>query len=205
VLGPKRLDILNELIPAAKVAVLVNSSDPPARVELETVQTGAQARGQQLLVLPANTEEDIENAFALIIQHGAGSLFVGAGAYFTARRDQIIRLAAHHRIPTIYQQREFVQAGGLISYGISFTNQYRELGIYTTRVLKGTKPADLPVQQPTKFELVINLKTAKVLGLTVPLTLQASADEVDRVAILLLHCMSLVLVQSVIRRARGKE
>jgi putative ABC transport system substrate-binding protein len=177
-LGPKRLDILNDLVRVDLVAVLVNSNDPVSRAELQVVEEAAQARGLKLLVLHANSESEIEDAFAQLIRERAGALLVGAGAYFAARRDQLVRLAAERVIPTIYQQREFVERGGLISYGINFSDQYRQLGIYTGRILKGAKPADLPVQQPTNFELLINLKAARELGLAVPPALLVRADEV---------------------------
>jgi putative ABC transport system substrate-binding protein len=178
ILGPKLLNILSELVRAPLIGVLVNSNDPPAMVELEMVRSAARAQNQRLLVLTANTENEIDGAFTRLAEERAGALFVGAGAYFTTRRDQLVRLAAEHAIPTIYQQREFVETGGLIGYGISFTDQYRQLGVYTGRVLNGAKPADLPVQQPTKFELVINLKSAKALTLEISPTLLAIADEV---------------------------
>jgi putative tryptophan/tyrosine transport system substrate-binding protein len=135
-------------------------------------------RAKRLLTLRANTESEIEVAFAELVRERAGALYVGAGAYFTTRRDQIVGMAARYAVPAIYQQREFVEVGGFISYGINFSEQYRQLGLLTARILMGAKPADLPVQQPTKFELVVNLTTAKALGLTVPPTLLATADEV---------------------------
>src|SRR5262249_35380504 len=153
-LGPKRLDILNDLVRVDLVAVLVNSNDPVSRAELQVVEEAAQARSQKLLVLHANSESEIEDAFAQLVRERAGALLVGAGAYFAERRDQLVRLAGERVIPTIYQQRKFVERGGLISYGINFSDQYRQLGIYTGRILKGAKPADLPVQQPTNFELL---------------------------------------------------
>ena len=177
-LGPKRLEILAQLVPDRLIAVLANTNDPLAAMELEHVQSAAQMLRRQLMVIPANTEAEIEAAFVNLVQKGAGSLFVGSGAYFTAQRDKLVRLAARHATPAIYEQREFVESGGLISYGISFVDQYKKLGRYTARILNGAKPADLPVEQPTKFELVVNLKSAKALALTVPQSILAGADEI---------------------------
>jgi ABC-type uncharacterized transport system substrate-binding protein len=177
-LGSKRLELLRNLVPATLIAVLVNPSNPPALSELADIQAAAQVRGQQLLVLNAASEHDIETAFATLVERQAGALLPGTDSFFTARREQIIALAARHAVPTIYMQREFTDAGGLISYGISWPDIYRQLGIYTGRILRGAKPADLPVTLPTKFELVINLNTAKALSLEIPDKLLALADEV---------------------------
>jgi putative ABC transport system substrate-binding protein len=142
------------------------------------VQAAARALGLQLVVLNARTPSDIDMAFASLVRERAGALVVGGGAFFLSRRDQIIALAARHAIPAIYGFREYSADGGLISYGNDIPDSFRRAGVYTGRILKGDKPADLPVEQPTKFELVINLKTAKALGLAVPSSMQWLADEV---------------------------
>ena len=178
-LGTKRLALLRELIPrAATLAVLVNPTWQDYERQLEDVQAACRTAGLQLLDLRAATEHQIDAAFAPLVTHSADALFVATDTFFNNRRDQLVTLAARHTVPTIYEWREFTAAGGLISYGTSLADAYRQAGIYTGRILKGEKPADLPVVQPTKFELVINLKTAKALGLEVPDKLLALADEV---------------------------
>jgi putative tryptophan/tyrosine transport system substrate-binding protein len=176
----KRLQLLHELVPAAKsVAFLVNPDNIAAtEAEMKEMQGAAQALGLRLIVLNVRTPADIETAFATAFPDQAGALVVGGDAFFSARRDQIIALAARYRVPTIYSSLSGVVAGGLMSYGTDLNESYRIVGVYTGRILKGDKPSDLPVQQVTKIELAINLKTAKVLGLTVPQSILARADEV---------------------------
>jgi ABC-type uncharacterized transport system substrate-binding protein len=178
-MGSKRLDLLRQLVPTATtIAYLVNPNSPNTEADRREVQAAAQALGQQLLVIDVSSERDIETAFATLVQRGAGALQVGVGAFLNSHRDRIVALAAQHPIPAIYSLREFAAAGGLMSYGTNIMDGYRQAGIYTGRILKGEKPADLPVIQPTKFELVLNLKTAKALGIEIPDKLVALADEV---------------------------
>jgi putative ABC transport system substrate-binding protein len=178
-LMPKRLDLLSELVPhAGVIALLVNPNSPIAQRIIGNMQEAARAKGVQLLILKAGTESEINAAFATLVQQHAGALVVGGDTFFASRLDQFVALAAHHAVPAIYELRESVAAGGLISYGPSRTGRWHQVGTYVGKILKGAKPADLPVQQPTRFELVINLKTAKDLGLTVPPSLLARADEV---------------------------
>jgi putative ABC transport system substrate-binding protein len=178
-LMPKRLDLLSELVPQAKVIVLlVNPTSPSTDGVIRDVQEAARAKRVRLDVLKAGTESEIDAAFATLVELHAGALVVGVDAFFTSRRERLVALATRNSIPAIYSGRDFAASGGLISYGPSLPAAFRQLGTYAGRILKGAKPADLPVQQPTKFELVINLKTAAALGLTVPQPLLARADEV---------------------------
>jgi putative ABC transport system substrate-binding protein len=176
-LVPKRFELLSELVPEARViALLVNPKSPNSW--LGDVQQAARTKGVQLPILKAATESEIDAAFASLVELHAGALLVGPDPFFNDRRERLVALASRHALATSYEWRESVAAGGLISYGSSLTATYRQVGIYAGRILKGAKPADLPVQQPTRFELVINLKTAKALGLTVPPSILARADEV---------------------------
>jgi putative ABC transport system substrate-binding protein len=177
--GSKRLELLCELIPPAKtIALLVNPKSPTATPSIRGAEEAARAKGLQLSILNASTETEIDAAFAAVVDQKADGLIVAADPFFDTRREQLVAPAAHYKIPTIYFERNFSIVGGLISYGSSLADAYRQMGIYAGRILKGEKPADLPIQQPTKFELVINLKTAKALGLTVPEKLLFTADEV---------------------------
>jgi putative tryptophan/tyrosine transport system substrate-binding protein len=178
-LGAKRLGLLRELVPnVSLIAVLLNPNNPVTQGELNDLQEAARIIKQDIHILHANSEDELNFAFATIVRLQAGAIIVGADPFFNSRRNQIVALAAQHRIPTIYEWREFAVAGGLISYGTSLADGYRQAGVYVGRILKGEKPANLPVQQSAKFELVINMKTAKALGLDVPLNLQQRADEV---------------------------
>jgi ABC-type uncharacterized transport system substrate-binding protein len=177
-LEPKKLELLHQLVPkAAVIGALVNPTSPNAETISKDLQEAARALGLAIFFVNASTERDIDTAFAAIVQRGVGALLVGNDPYFTGQRDQIVPLAARHALPAFYTNRDSAVAGGLASYGTSITEAYREMGVYAGKILRGTKPADLPVVQPTKFELVVNLKTAKALGLTVPLSLQVAADE----------------------------
>ena len=178
-LEPKRLELLQEVSPnVAVIAMLLNPKSLDYENQVRDVQTAARSIGQQIVILNASSEHDIENAFATIVQQRIGAILIGSDPFFTDQRNQLVALAALHGIPAIYQWREFTEAGGLMSYGTSLTDAYRSVGNYVGRILKGTKSADLPVQQSTKVELVINLKTARALGLTFPLPLSGRADEV---------------------------
>ena len=178
-LAAKQLGLLRELRPGvARIAVLVDANWPLTEPFVSEVQAAASAMGQQIEVLYVSSRDEIESAFTTLIQRGAGALHVGVGAFLAAQRERIAALAARHRIPAIYVLREWVAAGGLMSYGTSVNDAYRLAGIYAGRILKGEKPGDLPVLLPTKFELVINVKTAKALGLEIPDRLLALADEV---------------------------
>jgi putative tryptophan/tyrosine transport system substrate-binding protein len=178
-LPAKQLGILHELVPAAKtIAVLINPNNANAERDAATVQDAARTIGVQILVARAVAENDFETVFATLARERAGALLVNSDVFFTSRRDQILALASRHAFPVMSAWREFPLAGGLISYGPSLSAAYRQVGIYTGKILKGAKPADLPVVQPTTFELVINLNIAKALGLDVPLHLQQLADEV---------------------------
>jgi putative tryptophan/tyrosine transport system substrate-binding protein len=168
-LGPKRLEMLRQLVPtAATIAILVGTDTLEARIERRDVELAAQALGQQLIVAPVTSEGELDGAFTSIVERGAKALLVGSGPLLTSNRERIVALAARHALPAIYGLREFVVAGGLMSYGASLVEAYRQAGSYAGRVLKGEKPADLPVMQSIKFELVINLKATKALGLSMP-------------------------------------
>jgi putative tryptophan/tyrosine transport system substrate-binding protein len=178
-LAEKRLGLLHDLVPAAStIAVLLNPDFAPAAVNARESETAARAVGKEVVIFNASSETEIETAFAKIVQARPGALLVGSDPFFNSRRDRIVLLAARHAIPAIYEWREFAEAGGLMSYGTSLVEAYRQQGVYAGRILKGEKPADLPVVQLSKFELVINLKTAKALGLAIPPGVLAIADEV---------------------------
>jgi putative tryptophan/tyrosine transport system substrate-binding protein len=178
-LGPKRLGLLHELVPNIMVtALVVNPNSPELRSQSEHAQKAARALGWELHVINARSEREIDAAFDTAVLQRAGAVIVSADPFFLSRRNQFVALAAHYAVPTIYVNRAFVAAGGLISYGNSVSDAYRRAGLHTGRLLKGATPADLPIDQATRFELVVNLKTAKALGLDVPPSLLATADEV---------------------------
>jgi putative ABC transport system substrate-binding protein len=178
-LGAKQLGLLHELLPAAALfAVLVNPTNPGAEPLTRDVQAAAVAVGQKIELLTASTNHEIDTAFASLLQKRADAILVGPDALFNSRRVQLVTLATRHKVPAIYWTREFAEAGGLMSYGTSVVELYRQVGIYTGRILKGEKPADLPVMRVAKFEFVINLQTAMTLGIEIPTTLLARADEV---------------------------
>jgi putative tryptophan/tyrosine transport system substrate-binding protein len=178
-LGAKRLELLHELVPKATViGLLMDPNWPGAVAELPELEAAVRAIGLHIMVVRASDEREFEGAFAKIMQSGAGALMVAGSPFFTSQRRTLVALAARHAIPAIYDVRENVEAGGLISYSASFTDAYRQAGVYAGRILKGAKPSELPVLQPATFELVLNLKTAKALGLDVPPALLALADEV---------------------------
>jgi len=179
-LAPKRMELLHELMPTATMMALLVNPTNPALAESTTreVQAAARTLGLKLHILRASAESDFDTVFATMLQLKATALEIAIDSFFTARREQLAELALRHRVPAIYQYRDFAAAGGVMSYGGSLTEGYRLVGLYTGRILKGEKPADLPIQQTTKVELIVNLKTAKALGLDVPATLLARADEV---------------------------
>ena len=178
-LGPKRLELLSAVVPkTTTIGMIISTFVATANAQVGELEAAAHTLGLHIHVLRASTEQDFETAFGSLIQRQAGGLVIGADAFLNSRRDLLIALAARHSLPTVYPWREAVRSGGLMSYGTSLTDAYRQAGIYVGRILKGEKPADLPVQQSVKVELVINMETAKTLGLTFPLSLLGRADEV---------------------------
>jgi len=178
-LAAKRLEVLSETVPSANtLALLVNPSNPNADPDTKNLQAAAQALGRRIEVLRAASEAELETAFTAMTEQRLGALFVNIDSFFTAHADQIVALAARHRVPASYPLRHFVTAGGLMSYDANFTEAFRRAAMYAGRILKGEKPADLPVMQPTRFQFAVNLRTAKALGLTIPDKLLALADEV---------------------------
>jgi putative ABC transport system substrate-binding protein len=176
---PKRLGLLRDLAPGVPlIGTLINPSFPPSVHQLQQIEEAAHVISQPIVIAKASNDDELETAFASLAREGAGALLITADPYFDTRRDRIVAFAARQRLPAIYQFREYAVAGGLLSYGVSITDGYRQYGAYAARILKGAKPAELPVYQPTKFELVINLKTAKTLGLKISDNLLTLADEV---------------------------
>jgi putative tryptophan/tyrosine transport system substrate-binding protein len=177
-LEAKRLGLLHEMVPSAAIALLVNPETPGAEMQLLEAEAAARSLSRETIVLKASNEQELDSAFARLTELPSKALLVAADPFFNARREKLIELAARGAVPAIYEFRDFPVAGGLMSYGISLADAYHQVGLYTGRVLRGENAADLPVVQPTKFELVINLKTAKTLGIEVPASLLAVADEV---------------------------
>ncbi len=178
-LEAKRLGLLHELVPSASaIAVLIDSNNQHAKALVKDIEEGARRGGVRLIAVTTTAEGDFEGAFASLVQQRADALVVSNSPFFNNRRDRIVALAARHKVPAIYEFREFAEAGGLMSYGTSLVDVYRQIGVYTGRILKGAKAGDLPVLQPTKFELIVNMKTAKALGLTIPQSVLLRADEV---------------------------
>jgi putative ABC transport system substrate-binding protein len=178
-ISAKRLELLRELVPqAAVIAILVDPGNVPSDTEVKDIEAAARALNREIVVARASSEREIEAAFVMFAQRRAGALLVGGGPFLTNQRKRIVALTQRHALPSIYQIREFVELGGLMSYGANQAEAYRQAGIYAGRILKGAKPADLPVIYPSKFELVINQKTAKTLGIAIPQSLQVAADEV---------------------------
>jgi putative ABC transport system substrate-binding protein len=178
-LGPKRLELLQQLVPKVSIlAVLLDANQSDFEDQLRDAEAAARAVVREIRVVKVQSERDFDSAFMQIVQLGSGALLVGNSPFFTSQRQKIVALAARHALPASYTQREYVDAGGLMSYGPSVTAEFRQVGMYTAHILKGEKPAELPVDQATRFELIFNLKTAKALGLTIPPTLLALADEV---------------------------
>jgi putative ABC transport system substrate-binding protein len=178
-IGAKRLGLLRELLPRPVViGLLLNPNSPTAATQVQELEEAARTIGQKLAISKASNDAELDVAFALLVQQGIGGLLVAADPYFDTQRARIIAFASNNRLPSIYHLREYALAGGLLSYGVSLTEAYQQVGIYAARILKGAKPADLPVQQVVKFELVINLKAAKAIGFEFPPTFSARADEV---------------------------
>jgi putative ABC transport system substrate-binding protein len=177
-LGIKRFDLMSQLLPHARVALLVNPQNATTERVVREIREAAQPRGLSLVVVQATTPDELDQAFATMAAQGCGAVVIMADPFFTGQRGRLLSLASQHRLPAIYAWREFVEEGGLIAYGPSLRAVYRQMGVYAGRILKGAKPSDLPILQPTTFELTVNLKTAKTLGLTLPPAILAMADEV---------------------------
>lgn len=178
-LGPKRLQLLRELVPDAElIAFIINPHSTATTPQVKDIQAAAAASGQKISIVSASTPEEVEQAFETMAQQKVGAILYSAHQFYQIVRDQLVALAVRYRLPAMYEWREFVEAGGLANYATDRNNSFRQMGVYTAQILKGAKPYELPVARPTKFELVINLKTAKALGLTVPASLLAAADEV---------------------------